>query len=203
MYINKGIYTYIPIPDPDPDPDPRSPIPNPDGPGSVKRTNNCSGCCPRQRECSGKIPGDRSALELLAWLSAPWYNNPNNSSGNSEAPGKINPKPDVCLGSPQRLGSNPNNFSAYRPRRYSSPASSAKKTGLGADTQPPQASRLLDGLLTIFRYRILFGFCGIFCGCYVNHAIFSTIHKLLKLFYDLLPAEIVNVFVCYMATSDH
>ncbi len=73
MYINKGIYTYIPIPDPEtPKPEPRWP----DGPGSVKRTNNCSGCCPRQRECNGKIPGDRSSLDLLAWLSAPWYNKP-------------------------------------------------------------------------------------------------------------------------------
>ncbi len=138
MYINKGIYTYIPIPDPEtPKPEPRWP----DGPGSVKRTNNCSGCCPRQRECNGKIPGDRSSLDLLAWLSAPWYNNPNNSSGNSEAPGKINPKPDVCLRSPQRLGSNPNNFSAYRPRIFSSPASSAKKTGLQGGYPPSPSVR--------------------------------------------------------------
>ena len=78
-----------------------------------------------------------------------------------------------------------------------------KKRGWGANARPPQASRRLDGLLIIFRYRILFGFCGIFCGCYVNHAIFSTIHKFLQLFYDLLPAEIIHMFVCYMATSDH
>ena len=127
MYINKGIYTYIPNPEPEtPKPEPRWP----DGPGSVKRTNNCSGCCPRQRECSGKIPGDRSALELLAWLSAPWYNNPNNSSGNSEAPGKINPKPDVCLRSPQRLGSNPNNFSAYRAPKLLLPRLLRQKSGV-------------------------------------------------------------------------
>jgi len=137
-------------------------------------------------------------------LSAPWYNNPNNSSGNPDAPGKINPKPDVCLGSPQRLGSNPNNFSAYRgPEAGRSPPIPPKKRSWGADACPPQASGLLDGLLIIVRYRILFGFCGIFCGCYVNHAIFSTIHKLLKLFYDLLTAEIVNMFVCYMATGNH
>ena len=61
MYINKGIYTYIPIPDPEtPKPEPRWP----DGPGSVKRTNNCSGCCPRQlweNTWKKKCPG------LLAW----------------------------------------------------------------------------------------------------------------------------------------
>ena len=78
-----------------------------------------------------------------------------------------------------------------------------KKRGWGANAYPPQASGLLDHLLTIVCYRILFGFCGIFCGCYVNHTIFSTIHKFLKLFYDLLSAEIINMFVCYMATSDH
>jgi len=51
-------------------------------------------------QAAGKYQEERSALELLAWLSAPWYNNPNNSSGNPEAPGNKNPKPDVCLGSP-------------------------------------------------------------------------------------------------------
>jgi hypothetical protein len=94
-------------------------------------------------------------------------------------------------------------FRLIDPEDTPPPPPPPKKRGWGADTRPPQASRRLDGLLIIFRYRILFGFCGIFCGCYVNHAIFSTIHKLLQLFYDLLPAEIINVFVCYMATSDH
>ncbi len=95
------------------------------------------------------------------------------------------------------------NFRLIDPESSPPPPPPPKKRGWGADTRPPQASGLLDGLLIIFRYRILFGFCGIFCGCYVNHAIFSTVHKLLKLFYDLLPAEIVNMFVRYMATGYH
>jgi len=59
------------------------------------------------------------------------------------------------------------------------PPPPSKKRGWGANDRPPQAIRLLCGFLIIFRYRNMFGFCGIFCGCYVNHTIFSTIHKFL------------------------
>ena len=94
-------------------------------------------------------------------------------------------------------------FRVPDPEAGPSPAGRRKKRGWRADGRPRQAFPLLCCFLIIVCYRILFGFCGIFCGCYVNHAIFSTIHKFLQLFHDLLPTEIIDVFMCYMATGDH
>ena len=121
MYINKEIYTY---------PDPRSPIPMarlPDGPGSVKRTNNCSGCCPRQlwentwkKNTQGCLPGNqrpgtitRTILRVIPMRL-----------------GDPDSKYDMCLGSPLPARHNPNNFSGSRPRSWAFPCWTAKKTGL-------------------------------------------------------------------------
>ena len=79
-----------------------------------------------------------------------------------------------------------------------------RKQAAGRAEAPPRiAYTLFCGFAAIVSYWDLFGFCGIFCGSYVNHAIFSTFHKFLQLFNDLIPAEIVNVFVRYMATRYH
>ena len=128
MYINKEIYTY---------PDPRSPIPMarlPDGPGSVKRTNNCSGCCPRQlwentwkKNTQGCLPGNqrpgtitRTILRVIPMRL-----------------GDPDSKYDMCLGIPQPDRHNPNNLSAYRPRSWAFPCWTAKKTGLAGGQPPP------------------------------------------------------------------
>ena len=72
-----------------------------------------------------------------------------------------------------------------------------------AEARPRQAIQLFCWVLAIRCYWDLFGFCGIFCWCNVNHTIFSTIHKFLQLLYDLIPRQAVDIFVGYMATSYH
>ncbi len=102
------------------------------------------------------------------------------------------------------LQENPNKFSASRHRPLAYP--NLKPRFWGATTPPATphgVTQLLCGILVTVSYRDLFGFYGIFCWSYVNHAIFSTIHEFLQLFNDLLSAEIINVFMGYMATGDH
>ena len=196
MYINKGIYTYIPIPDPEtPKPEPRIPTGVPGYWRTIVRVvvPGSSGKIPGRKSAQGCLPGNQRPGTITRTILRVIPKTRENPNQNTICAWESRSQPDITR-------------TIYRlidPEAGPSPAGRRKKRGWGADTHPAQASGLLDGLLIIVRYRILFGFCGIFCGCYVNHAIFSTIHKFLKLFYDLLSAEIVNMFVCYMATSDH
>ena len=102
------------------------------------------------------------------------------------------------------LQENPNKFSASRPRLLTQPHLMARFWGATTPPATPHGViQLLRWILATVSYRDLFGFYGIFCWSYVNHAIFSTIHEFLQLFDDLLSAEIINVFMCYMATGNH
>ena len=72
-----------------------------------------------------------------------------------------------------------------------------------AQARPRKANQLFRWGFAICCYWDLFGFYGNFCWCDVFHAIFSTFHKFLQLFNDLIPRQAVDIFVGHMATSDH
>jgi len=202
MYINKGIYTYIPIPDPEtPKPEPR--IPNPQQQPrqqSEQLFGLLSQAAGMQQENTRKkevpwncLPGNQRPGTITRTILRVIPKTREIPNQNTICAWESRSQPDITR----------TIFRVPDPEAGPSPAGRRKKRGWWADHRPPQAFPLLCCLLIIFRYRILFGFCGIFCGCYVNHAIFSTIHKFLQLFHNLLTAEIVNMFVCYMATGNH
>ena len=161
---------------------------------AVPGANNCSYCSPGENQTPA-TPLTRNP-------------NPNNLSG--YVPGKLPPVPILCKNGDnpvQALGGlreNPNKFSASRPRLLTQPHLMARFWGATTPPATPHGvTQLLRWFFATVSYRDLFGFYGIFCWGYVNHAIFSTIHEFLQLFDDLLSAEIINVLMGYMATSNH
>jgi len=89
----------------------------------------------------------------------------------------------ICLYVIEALGSpmsNPNKFPKPDPENPKQPHLTARFGGAAAPPADPHGvSPDLFGFAATVSYRDLFGFCGIFCWCYVNHAIFSTLHKFL------------------------
>ena len=138
----------------------------------------------------------------VAHPSSPMTPIPNNYSGYPRRSRSCNPE--------SRWYNNPNNLSTYprspnwRPRSpIPNPEYPEYFPAGRADARPRQAIQLFCWGFTIGCYWDLFGFYGIFCWCNVNHTIFSTIHKFLQLFYDLVTSEAIYVFVGYMATGYH
>ena len=166
-------------------------------------SNNCSGCMPG----SCWVAGEFAVLEM-----------PGNPSSPGELTrtiyrvgiaGKLSPGPNpdnmsICsrgAGSPDK---HPEQIPQARPRKPEQPHLTARFGGAAAPPATPhKAHQLLRWAFAIVSYWDLFGFYGIFCWCNVNHTIFSTIHKFLQLFYDLVTGEAIYVFVCYMATGNH
>ena len=69
---------------------------------------------------------------------------------------------------------------AENPTEPEQPHLTARFGGAAAPpADPRQVIQLFRWAFAIVSYWDLFRFCGIFCWCYVNHAIFSTFHKFL------------------------
>ena len=123
--------------------------------------------------------------------------------------GKLSPGPNpdnmsICSRGAGKPDKHPEQIPQARPRKPEQPHLTARFGGAAAPPATPhKAHQLFRWAFTTICYRDLFVFCGIFCWCYVNHAIFSTLHEFLQLLNDLVPCEVINVFVCYMATGNH
>jgi len=123
--------------------------------------------------------------------------------------GKLSPGPNpdnmsICSGGAGKPDNHPEQIPQARPRKPEQPHLTARFGGAAAPPATPrQVIQLFRWAFAIVSYWDLFGFYGIFCWCYVNHAIFSTLHEFLQLLNDLIPCEVINVFVRYMATGDH
>ena len=137
---------------------------SPPGNGSV--TNNCSGCISPEIDHPGPI------------LTRTIYRVVRPGESRSRL---IQPDSDDSVRVKEKPADNPNNFSASRlPRSRQTPTHRPDLGRCGGLPDPTrQASRFPLRFFDIVDYIYLFGFCGIFCGCYVNHAIFSTIHEFL------------------------
>ena len=174
-------------------------------PGPVRASDKqLFGLSPRQlpgtgfRRAAGMSPGKiRGTPRCAQRVMTP---NPNNCS-RSRNPEVAIPNPDGTItrtiyrfnpearaGDPEVRSRTPNIPNIFRWR---------------AEARPRQTIQLLRWTFAIRCYWDLFGFYGNFCWCNVFHAIFSTIHKFLQLFYDLIPRQAVDIFVGYMATSYH
>jgi len=108
-------------------------------------------------------------------------------------PGKLSPGPNpdnmsICSGGAGRPDEYPEQIPQARPRKPEQPHLTARFGGAAAPPATPhKAHQLFRWAFAIVSYWDLFGFYGIFCWCYVNHAIFSTLHKFLQLLNDLIP----------------
>ena len=90
------------------------------------------------------------------------------------------PKSPLLARPAEKPAENPNKLSGPEHRIGAFPRSGGRFRGWEAPSRPPHGVfHLLCGFAVTVSYRDLFGFCGIFCWCYVNHAIFSTLHEFL------------------------